>query len=375
MKIKKILIVSHEFPPRLGGAGRVAEHLGEYFIERDIDVTIITQKRKGVGNYGFKLIELPVLFKVWPISYGLYMLFSRMDQYDYIILNDSAAVYSAGLFMSGGNLKKTIIYVHGIEKYLEEKNIKLKIMLFKRFYKRAFNYTRKIIVVSRFLREKFFCDDLAEFKDKSIVIPNRIDSKVFYHDKLIVPKELREKDGIVTLLTVSRFVKEKGFDKKLEIFERLLIKDPNYIWIIVGEGNYRVAFEEKIKLRNLQEKIVMAGAVDRKELRAYYSYSKIFWLLTGYEYKSRYEWVETFGLVYLEAMACGCIPIAWNAHGPREVIKHGVNGFLAKTESEVIDIICNKTELINRSKMIDLAVRRDDPFEDVFDLINHTQLE
>ncbi len=46
------------------------------------------------------------------------------------------------------------------------------------------------------------------------------------------------------------------------------------------------------------------------------------------------EWDEPFGMVIIEAMACGTPVIAMNRGAMSEIIEHGVNGFLADTEEE-----------------------------------------
>jgi UDP-glucose:tetrahydrobiopterin glucosyltransferase len=45
------------------------------------------------------------------------------------------------------------------------------------------------------------------------------------------------------------------------------------------------------------------------------------------------RWVEAFGLVAIESMACGVPVIAYDRGGPREIISHGKTGFLVKPDS------------------------------------------
>ena len=46
------------------------------------------------------------------------------------------------------------------------------------------------------------------------------------------------------------------------------------------------------------------------------------------------EWNEPFGMVIIEALACGTPVIAMNRGAMSEIIEHGVNGFLAENEEE-----------------------------------------
>ena len=83
--------------------------------------------------------------------------------------------------------------------------------------------------------------------------------------------------------------------------------------------------------------IIFEGAKNREELRYYYSNVDIFWLLSNFD--------ESFGLVYLEAQACGCPAIGRNSAGVKEAINDGESGFLINSEDEVLDILKDKKYL------------------------------
>ena len=48
------------------------------------------------------------------------------------------------------------------------------------------------------------------------------------------------------------------------------------------------------------------------------------------------DWPEPFGLVMIEAMACGTPVIAWNCGSAPEVVDQGVTGFLVSSESQAV---------------------------------------
>jgi glycosyltransferase involved in cell wall biosynthesis len=51
------------------------------------------------------------------------------------------------------------------------------------------------------------------------------------------------------------------------------------------------------------------------------------------------DWPEPFGLVMIEAMACGTPVIAWSRGSVPEVVEHGVSGFIVENEAEAIEAI------------------------------------
>lgn len=57
------------------------------------------------------------------------------------------------------------------------------------------------------------------------------------------------------------------------------------------------------------------------------------------------DWPEPFGLVMIEAMACGTPVIAWDNGSVPEVIEHGVTGFIVRSEEEAVDAVSRLGEL------------------------------
>lgn len=361
--MKKILIFSHEFPPRLGGAGGVALQLANYFISLGHDVTVLTKKRQHSTVYDFKLIEIPIFWKLWFMSYFIFLKVHNIYQYDHIILNDAGAIYSSGLSLSSNQLEKSIVYIHGMEKYLAEKSIYLKILRFKKTYLKVMSKSSRIISVSNYIKNRFLKNDFAVFLKKTKTVYNGVDSKQFYYiNKNVYSKYNLPKKSII-LLTVGRFVIEKGFLKKIEIFEELLKVNKNYVWFIIGDGSFKNKFNKIIKDKCLTKNIYLLGAKSKEELKYYYSDSNFFWLLSTFTQPKKYDWVESFGLVYLEAMSCKCIPIAWNDKGPIEVIKNNVNGFLANSNEDVIEFLQSGYKKIDRDDLPNQVVEIENSYK------------
>jgi glycosyltransferase involved in cell wall biosynthesis len=60
------------------------------------------------------------------------------------------------------------------------------------------------------------------------------------------------------------------------------------------------------------------------------------------------NWPEPFGLVMIEAMACGTPVIAWNYGSVREIVEDGVTGFIVNSEEEALDAIARVPTLDRR---------------------------
>ena len=61
------------------------------------------------------------------------------------------------------------------------------------------------------------------------------------------------------------------------------------------------------------------------------------------------SWPEPFGLVMIEAMACGTPVIAYPCGSVPEIVDHGVNGFIVKNEAEAVQAVTRLSELDRRS--------------------------
>jgi glycosyltransferase involved in cell wall biosynthesis len=126
-------------------------------------------------------------------------------------------------------------------------------------------------------------------------------------DREIFTPKLREETTAKYLLCVARVSKEKNLEQFFEL------DYPGYLKIMVGDGPMLETYKKKYP------DVHFAGAKRGKELAKYYANAEVF------VFPSRWE---TFGIVMIEAMACGTPVAAYPADGPLDVIDHGITGFM-----------------------------------------------
>lgn len=118
---------------------------------------------------------------------------------------------------------------------------------------------------------------------------------------------------------VGRLVIEtKGLDYLIEIAKNI---EEDWKVEVAGDGRDKRRFIEMIKKNNLENKIVLKGALGTQELRELYLSSSIF--------ISTSRW-EGFGLAVTEAMSFGLPIISFDNSGPREILKCGQYGILVE---------------------------------------------
>jgi len=89
--------------------------------------------------------------------------------------------------------------------------------------------------------------------------------------------------------------------------------------VIAGDGSDRPRLEAKVRDRNLGAHVVFTGYVPEAEKRDLYRAAQAF-AMPGHG--------EGFGIVYLEAMACGVPVIASTMDGSREAVRDGALGLM-----------------------------------------------
>ena len=124
------------------------------------------------------------------------------------------------------------------------------------------------------------------------------------------------------ILTVGRWLaaeRYKGMDTLITALPRLLTRWPELQLVFVGTGDDRAWLEDLTEKNGVHRHVYFFTGLSYAELVACYNACEIFAL------PSR---GEGFGLVYLEAMACGK-PVIGGAHGGApEIIEDGVTGYL-----------------------------------------------
>lgn len=131
------------------------------------------------------------------------------------------------------------------------------------------------------------------------------------------------------LVTVARLDEpRKNVSLVLDALEPLAAEHP-FEWIVVGEGDTRAALAERAARGPLANRAQFTGPVDADRLRDILESADLF-VLTPAESAESFE---GFGIVYLEANACGAPVLAARTGGIPEAIVEGRTGFLVDRPS------------------------------------------
>ena len=123
-------------------------------------------------------------------------------------------------------------------------------------------------------------------------------------------------------MTVGRLAAKeryKGFDEVIELMPALLRRFPTLKYLIVGDGPDRRRLEAKVRGLGLANHVVFTGYVAESEKVAHYN------LADAYVMPSM---GEGFGIVLIEAVACGVPAVGSRIDGSREALLNGALGEL-----------------------------------------------
>jgi phosphatidylinositol alpha-1,6-mannosyltransferase len=176
-----------------------------------------------------------------------------------------------------------------------------------------------LISVSELTRDRF--QSWTSVKPKSsFILPNCVDLGQFQpqprNPALVERYQLYDK---TVLLTLGRLERSKGIDEVLELLSRMHQPFRNVVYLIVGGGSDLARLKEKSRVLGLADRVVFTGCIEESQKVSFYNLADVF-VMPGHG--------EGFGIVYLEAMACGVPTVGSVLDGSREALLGGKLGVL-----------------------------------------------
>ncbi len=355
MKIASIVCT---FPPYAGGIGNSAFRINKLLEDKN-EITLFT----------------PATIKPW-LRYGLGafipQLFWKLNKFDYIYLHypffgTAEVVWFFKLFFKR---PKLIIHYHMDVDGLTP--IARLLSLPSRLIRRSLLNQADTIIAASFdyIKESQIKNYYQINPEKFREIPFGVDTEKF-QPKIVNQKinnQIIAKAQAIVHYVNDRFIKKHrlnilfvgGLDsahyfKGVEILLNALFLSVNHNWRlkIVGDGNLRPHYEEIAKHLKIDNQVDFAGNVEEPELIRSFQEADLFVLPS-------INSNEAFGLVLIEALACGVPVIASDLPGVRRVFEDNKQGLLA--EAGNVNDLTKKLELIfndeKRRKNMASAARR-----------------
>jgi glycosyltransferase involved in cell wall biosynthesis len=211
---------------------------------------------------------------------------------------------------------KLWLVAHGIEVWRPVSFIK------KSFLKR---YCDKVVCVSDFTRMQMLKWHQLD-EDKCIILNNAIDPFIRQPEEFIKPEYLANRYSltpdnrvIFTLTRLASSEQYKGYEQVIKAVGRLKDQFPGLKYILSGQYDAmeEIRIRDLIKACNVEDEVILTGFVSENELVDYFLLADLFVLPSK---------KEGFGIVFIEALACGLPVICGNADGSVDAIRNGELG-------------------------------------------------
>jgi len=179
---------------------------------------------------------------------------------------------------------------------------------------KVYHNVNTVIAVSNELKAKI----MQEFSIKALYIPNVVDLKIFSYDSN------PNKDSKFRIISVGNLIPRKRMKALISGFASFVKFVPDSELFIYGSGPEKDNLQAQISSLRLSDRIVLKGSCKRDIIANALKTASCFVLVSE---------VETFGVVLVEAMACGLPVIATKSGGPESFI-HSGNGILIPVDDE-----------------------------------------
>ena len=327
--MKRILILTTEFPPCLGGIATLVANLAEAAAKLGHDVTVVAPdfgSEREEGQYPFELRRYSGGIFTYRALPGLlrrtYRLI-RERRWDCIYAGDWPSLMALAFVQKFTDIR-FIASVYGTDILSLPTSLQVRLLGVRNLFERA----EKLYPISEGIRDLLL-------KSRPEVVPDRvaIASPGLHADwfepntnQVDIRARYKITDDDLVVLSVARLDERKGQDVVIDALAKLPeALRRRTIYMIVGTERYPdYAALVREKAEQSESRVIMAGAAEQSEMKSLYLAADLF-CLPGAPHATR---IEGFGLVYLEAGSQGVPSVAGNAGGVPEVVLDGQTGLL-----------------------------------------------
>ena len=359
----KILVLAQVFPPRRGGSG---QWLFELYRRLSKDVHFVAGTTNGDETFdrqaGLSIERMPLDFSTWGVSSvrGAAQYARTLMRVRRVASQVGARAIHCGKSLPEGLIGAAIgrmsslpflIFVHGEELTLAAASWELR-----RLTGVVLRRAHTIVANSQHTKQ-LLVESWSASAEKIVVMHPGVDTTKFVPAAPSVAVRQRLGwSGRRVILTVGALQKRKGQDMMIRALPSIRARCPDVLYSIAGEGWERQYLEELARSCGVVDAVQFRGAPAETELIESYQQCDVFALpnrKVGWDF-------EGFGIVLLEAQACGRPVIAGRSGGTAETMEAGRTGEIVSCDEpeELAAVIARLLDDPNRRAAFGAAARQ-----------------
>ncbi len=329
------LFIVNDFPPIVGGQTAYLYNLCRALLPADFLVLapVCGDTSAFDRAQAFRIIRKPYLSRI-PLFEKVMKIFLPLLWVPGIMRREKIGMLHCAHVLSTGFVGLILKKVYGIDYVIYTycaDILEYRDHVFWRFWlRRILLGARHVVTLSHFTRDRLV--ELGVRPEKIVVSLPRIDTEEFTGSGEAEILRAQGLEGKRIILSVGRLVERKGNDMTIRAMTLVREKFPNAVYVIFGPGPYAGRLHVLVHELKLEDAVVFIGygePVKRALLRS----CEIFAMVSR-AIKERGD-VEGFGIVFLEAAACGKPSVAGNSGGVPDAVVDNVTGILVPPEDPV----------------------------------------
>jgi glycosyltransferase involved in cell wall biosynthesis len=329
--MRKLLVLTHEFPPIGGGGASVASNLALEISKKDeFDIDVITAsfgdlpryekindrlRIHRVFSFRMKKDRSRILEHVFFIFFGFLKARKLVSERKYDLCHAHFIVPAGYIAWALKDHVSYILQAHGSDIPGQNKKFSLIFKLINGLWKKILSDSSAIIVPTEYLFEGLI-KNISDVAAKTIILPPG------YRDTV----SSSSKESLILL--AGRLVASKGMESAIRALSKIALD--NWKIKIAGDGSSANRLRLLVDSLGLREKIEFLGWVDRTEMDRLYARASIY--LAPSE-------KESFGLTLIEAMNGRARVIARDIPSHRFIVEKSEMGALYRTNEELEKLV------------------------------------
>jgi phosphatidylinositol alpha-1,6-mannosyltransferase len=316
----KLLLITSDFPPRLGGIATYYANLVKNIPELEVLTNMVGAKSQRVHEISWHWPGWPSwLPLLWLIPLWQWRLKCKL-----VAAGEILPIGTALWLMSLALGTRYIVFSHGLDVQLTQitgwkKWLARQIMTRAAGLIANSEFTKGLLVKAGALPSKI-----------TVVYP----AVIKHQASAAIIQQLKQQYGLAgkfIILTVARLVARKGVAQVMAALRQAQADLPEFVYVVVGDGPYKQALQTLAQVLGIN--IIFTGTVSEEVKAAWYQLCDIFVLTPQVDVID----VEGFGIVYLEAQAHGKPVVAAAVGGVPEAV--GMGGILVEDVGKLKQVL------------------------------------